>query len=414
MPTQPRMSLQTVAFNPTPFQAVTFTPQAADTSILAHSFDTIAQREKEASEKLGAMDTTFSQLRAKLHQDPETLKWFDDYTNAQKTKVKNYVDNYDFSTAINKAVELAGETLNNPELNARINANTTRSKLEETVYKRFQEGKIGKNTLKWWHKNNQFHYENIYDDATGKVIGGTDYNDDTLIPYDDLPEAEVLKAAKDFLEVHKTSTSRQSSTQTGSRGGDPGETTSITTSASGSSFTHEWNDPKELWDNMDAIIDAIPDGRARMSQQFAVLADEFQEQLDKLKALEESNIDGKNDIAINNLKQDIETRSPRMWDNDSIVDFKTYYYRTILHSELGKRAVRNWTTSGTSSEYSHVTDKNASKMPAGYGGVYGDDKDNNTDNDTNVTAPGPHGKGKGGKSNVDAAKNKINSKLTTR
>ena len=118
MPTQPRMSLQTVAFNPTPFQAVTFTPQAADTSILAHSFDTIAQREKEASEKLGAMDTTFSQLRAKLHQDPETLKWFDDYTNAQKTKVKNYVDNYDFSTAINKAVELAGETLNNPELNS--------------------------------------------------------------------------------------------------------------------------------------------------------------------------------------------------------------------------------------------------------------------------------------------------------
>ena len=408
MPRQNDYSLQTVAFNPTPFQAVTFTPQAADANILAHSFDTITQREKETSEKLGAMDTTFSQLRAKLHQDPETLAWFDKYTAEQKTKVKNYADNFDFAGAINKALELAGETINDPELNARINANTTRTKLEETVYKRFQEGKIGKNTLKWWHKHNQFHYENIYDENTGKVIGGTDYNDDTLVPYDDLSEAEVLKAAKDFLEVHKTSTSRQSSSQTGSRGGDPGETTSIKTTGSGSSFTHEWNTPQELWDNMDAIIDAIPDGRARMSQQFAVLADEFQEQLDKLKELQDSNVDGRNDAAIKNLQQDIDTRSPRMWNNDSIVDFKTYYYRTILHSELGKRAVRDWTTSGTSSEYSYVTDKNASKMPKGYGGVDGTEGEDETPGSGGITAEGPKGRGKGGKSGVDAAKSKVN------
>ena len=52
MPRQDRLSLQTVQFNPTPFQAVTFTPQAADASILANSLAKQEERELKAAETI--------------------------------------------------------------------------------------------------------------------------------------------------------------------------------------------------------------------------------------------------------------------------------------------------------------------------------------------------------------------------
>lgn len=391
MPRQDRISLQTASFNPTPFQAVTFTPQAADASILAHSLDTIAQREKETSEKLGAMDVTFSELRNKLHQDPETLKWFEDYTNAQKTKVKNYVNNYDFAGAINKATELAAETVNNPELSARINANTTRTNLENTVKKMFQEGKIGKDTYTWWFKNNQFHYENIYDPATGNVIGGTDYSSETYVPYADLSEEEVVKRAKDLLEVHKSVTGRENEWTSGTTGGDYGETTTVRKGGYKSQYSHEWNTAQELWNNMDYIIDGIQDGRGRMEQQFDVLRDKYIEMKNELNRLRTENIDGRYDTAIQNLQQKIEGRKYLMeGGNGGITDYKTYYFKVILQSRLGKQAVRDWTTSVTGSSSYNVSDINPEDHRGTSNGAGNSDDTYYRTDENGIVLNGPH------------------------
>lgn len=393
MPTQPRMSLQTVAFNPTPFQAVTFTPQSADTNILARSFDTVAQREKETSEKISALDQTFSQLRSKVHQDPETLKWFEDYTRAQKLKVRNYVDNYDFAGAINKATELAGEVINDPELNARIQSNTSRTNLENVLHKRVQEGKVNKSTERWF-LNKKSPYKFIPKVENGVVVGGTMY-DESELPYDDLSALDVLNAAKTILEVHKDSRSSQSSKMTGTQGGEPGETTTIIKTGGGSSTTHEWNTAQELWNNMDAIIDSIPDGRARIKQGFDAAMYEYEELENEIKYLRENNTDGRYATDIKNKEEDLKKRQNLLYHNGGEASYEQYYMKLIMENKLVPGAVRDWYTKSSSSEYYNVSDKNPTRT-AGGSTLDGNQQGNNGDDGSFLgnLLPGPHGKDK--------------------
>lgn len=358
MPTQPRMSLQTVAFNPTPFQAVTFTPQAADTSILAHSFDTIAQREKETSEKLGAMDATFSQLRTKLHQDPETLKWFEDFTRNQKAKVKNYVDNFDFAGAINKATELAGEVVNNPELNARINANTTYENQLNVVKKMRDDKTINPDIYNWWVDTHKYKFEPTSFDEQGNIISGTSYSEEYDMPFQEINYAQIAAAAQKLIEPKKSSTSTGSRSTKGTTGGDYGETTKTTMRGSTRSSSVETISMQDIRDNIEELINATSGGYAQVEQDYNVRVHSYKKLVDKLNNLRETNPES-SDIAT--LEQQINERKKLLYKNGSPISYEEFYARMINENLFAKGLSKHWTTTSTTTESSDMSHRNASQ-----------------------------------------------------
>lgn len=370
MPIQPRMSLQTVAFNPTPFQAVTFTPQSADTSILAHSFDTIAQREKETSEKLGAMDATFSQLRTKVHQDPETLKWFEDFTNQQKTKVKNYVNNYDFAGAINKANELAGEVLNNGELQGRIHANEEYQKLVTSLDEKLKSKAIKQPTYDWWMATHKYQYKDLTDDS-GNIVGG-DLDIDKSLPVDDINWASHAMAAFKIISPDKGGSQRGGSVQVsnttteeltrGKHTYKPGETIS---SSWQSGSNREKVAKKDIIARMEELLSATPDGYRQAEQAFNVAMFDFQKLVDDYNT--ENEEDPTSDKA-KNLAQQIEAREKIFYKNNALIDYKEYYARMITNSLYADGLAYNWVTTNSNSTSGYgLQDMTPSPSTPGYG-----------------------------------------------
>ena len=358
MTRQERMSLQTVAFNPTPFQAVTFTPQSADVSILSHGFDTISQREKETSEKLGAMDATFSQLRTKLHQDPETLKWFENFTRDQKTKVKNYVDRFDFAGAINKATELAGEVINNPELNARINANTTYENQLNVVKKMRDDKTINPDIYNWWVDTHKYKFEPTSFDEQGNIISGTSYSEEYDMPFQEINYAQIAAAAQKLIEPKKSSTSTGSRSTVGATGGDYGETTKTTMRGSTSSSSVESISMQDIRDNIEELINATSGGYAQVEQDYNVRVHSYKKLVDKLNDLRETNPDS-SEIAT--LEQQINERKKLLYKNGSPISYEEFYARMINENLFAKGLSKHWTTTSVTTESSDMTHTNASQ-----------------------------------------------------
>ena len=94
-------------------------------SLLANSLAKLEERERTANEKISAMDVAFGDIRSKLHQDKETLQWFNDFSNKYKDQVASYARLGDYGNAINAAVRLGGEAANDAELIGRLKITNT-------------------------------------------------------------------------------------------------------------------------------------------------------------------------------------------------------------------------------------------------------------------------------------------------
>ena len=132
MPTQPRMSLQTIEFNPTPFQAVTFTPQAADVSILQRSLAQQEEREQKATQSLSDANKVFATMRSQLHQDKRTMDRFTEWQNDKLDRLYQ-LRNLDPGRAYNEATLLATEVTNDAEMQGRIRNNTEFAEWEKNL-----------------------------------------------------------------------------------------------------------------------------------------------------------------------------------------------------------------------------------------------------------------------------------------
>lgn len=212
MPRQDRLSLQTVAFNPTPFQAVTFTPQTADVSILGNSLKTIEQRENTYTEKVSALDAAFSQMRETLPNDEETLKWFDAYQQKYKDKIQAFADNYDYGTAINMAVRAGGEAINSAEYTGRKRYYAEREKWVDALHKRSDLKARDKD---YWERHYPQAYKDITDE-TGKIIGGNHFEAPTPIKSIDWEDA--IKSADENV-AEDVQGNQSSSSYTSDSGG---------------------------------------------------------------------------------------------------------------------------------------------------------------------------------------------------
>lgn len=368
MPTQNRMSLQTAVFNPAPFQPVAFTPQAADVSLLSNAFSTIASREEKASEKLSAMDASLAQLRSKMHQDEETLKWFDDFSNEQKLKVKNYVNNYDFAGAINKAVELGGSILNNADVQGRIYANEKYEKLVASLDDMLKKGDIEQPTYDWWKDTHEYKYKPITD-GNGNIVGG-DLDMSTSLPVKDINWAGQAMAAFKLISPSKKGSSTSRSTQvsnTTDKDISRGKATYKAGESVSSSYTSSSNTEKvlkqDIIDRMEELLSSTSGGYAQAEQAFDVAMHDFNKLLDayNLELEKDPNSD-----AAKSLGQKIDARKKIFYKNDAIIDYKEYYARMITDSLYADGLAYDWktTSSGSTAGYG-ITDTTAKGLNSG-------------------------------------------------
>ena len=208
---QPRISLKEYSINPAQITFGQFTPQVKDMSIAQRSYLELNNRRKESSEKLGALDESLGKIRDNLHQDPETLAWFDNYINEQKAKIQTYVDNNDFSTAINKTVRLAGSVINDGNLTGRLYANEKYNKYVKDLDDMLKANKIDQSIYDWAKDNHQYKYKELTDNE-GNVVGG-DLDMDTSLPVPGINFAANAMAAFKMITPKKSGSSTSRATE---------------------------------------------------------------------------------------------------------------------------------------------------------------------------------------------------------
>jgi len=266
-----RLSLNTVDFQPTVFTPIEFKPVEQDYSILERAMAKQEERKEKSVTQQSLVKQALGKAREQLHQDDETLAWFDAKARKIEDDIKTASEVGDYATALQTGIEAAGDIANDTELNARIRTNAQYNQEYERQRQRVGNG-IDQDTFNWWVKNNPYKHTNI--EENGRIIGAEDWKSN-FTPVDDLKWENIFIAAKQLNMPEK-----------GKSGGttnlnDQGTITNITTSGE---TQYERMKPevianaaqKLLGDNWDALV-----------QDFSVKMDKLGELREEIEQLPE-------------------------------------------------------------------------------------------------------------------------------
>ena len=198
-----RMSLNTVGFQPTVFNALDYKPAEIDYSPLAKSFALQEERKERAAQQQSIVKQTLGKVREQLHEDEETAGWFNNYTKNIENDINNAVSVGDYSNALIKATNAAGNILNDPEVIARIRTNQEYEEELKVQQARRDRGDISQDTYAWWVKENPYKFVPITDD-NGNVTGSQKY-EPTSRPVNDIDWPRLYMSAKQMLTPQKGS-----------------------------------------------------------------------------------------------------------------------------------------------------------------------------------------------------------------
>lgn len=160
--------LPSAGFTPAVFQGNTFTPQQADTSLLARSLDKIEQRELATSQQRGAIAKALADVELNEAEDA----WKANYANRIQDEINGLIAVGDYSNALNRSAILAGKALADPALRGRVRAQQEYKKKRDEVLARTDLNQVTKDR---WLEQNPYHYEDKFD-TNGNVVGGTSWS----------------------------------------------------------------------------------------------------------------------------------------------------------------------------------------------------------------------------------------------
>lgn len=361
----PKYNLATAQFTPVVFEGATYKPEQEDMSLLANSLARLEERERTANEKISAMDVAFGDIRSKLHQDKDTLQWFNDFSNKYKDQVASYARLGDYGNAINAAVRLGGEAANDAELIGRLKTSQQYKELDDAQRARINKG-ITQDTYNWWKNTHKYNHVNIYDDY-GNVVGAEEI--DTPVPYDDVDFTKLAETAYRLVTPDKDA--KGSNTSVSSAHSVDGTGSSHST-ASGSLRKVEKVRKEDILARMDELLPALPGGFSSVEQAFDVYKYKLKEMKESLKHMNPDSDEYKQQ------QQKIEKRELLMSNNAStITDYKEFCARMVTNELFAKGLAFDWRTTETSSER-----KNSS--------VVNTDSSNPNRNPHNHTTPGDY------------------------
>ena len=151
------MSLKAAPIQYSAFTPVQYTPQIADSTLLAKSMAAQEERQKEANQYLVAIDTTLNEKRKLLNK--ADYDWMAQQADIIRAEVDKQLELGNWQSAIYAAQKAARDLNRNTELEDRIKAN----EVYTTERNKIQSGNYSKYTKRRWDAINQYEFNGTAD-----------------------------------------------------------------------------------------------------------------------------------------------------------------------------------------------------------------------------------------------------------
>ena len=153
----PTMSLKAAPIQYSAFTPVQYTPQIADSTLLAKSMAAQEARQKEANQYLLAIDTTLNEKRKLLNK--ADYDWMAQQADTIRAEVDKQLELGNWQSAIRVAQKAARDLNRNTELEDRIKAN----EVYTTERNKIQTGNYSSYTKRRWDAINQYQFNGTAD-----------------------------------------------------------------------------------------------------------------------------------------------------------------------------------------------------------------------------------------------------------
>ena len=153
----PTMSLKVEPMKFATFTPVQYTPQTADSTLLAKSMAAQEERQEKANQYLLAIDTTLNEKRKLLNK--ADYDWMAQQADTIRAEVDKQLELGNWQSAIYAAQKAARDLNRNTELEDRIKAN----EVYTTERNKIQSGNYSKYTKRRWDAINQYEFNGTAD-----------------------------------------------------------------------------------------------------------------------------------------------------------------------------------------------------------------------------------------------------------
>lgn len=187
------MSLKAAPLQFATFTPTQYTPQVADSTLLAKSLTQQEVREKEARDNLSRIDGATNELRARLNSADHD--WFSNMINEKQKVIDEQIDLGNFQTAIRLSRDFARDITRDNELQNRILANQSYEKEKQKI----TSMSIDPLTKRRWEAENKYSYN------------GTSEWTASWIPVNDISLSSLQNLAAQMTAEDAHSSSKQSS-----------------------------------------------------------------------------------------------------------------------------------------------------------------------------------------------------------
>lgn len=361
-----RMSLNTVGFQPTVFNALEYKPVEVDYTPLARSFAMQEERKQKSMEQTSAVKTALGKARESLHKDEETLAWFDKKAKDIENKLNAAAEVGDYAGAINLGIQQAGELATDAELNGRIRTNAEYESKKQRLQDLARAGKIKQETVNYYLEQNPYSFKPIKD-SEGNIIGAEEW-DFAEQPVDDLDVGNLFLTAFRMITPTKTNSARDNYSTNVNKDKTPSNIT--TTSQKSTESVSEDDILKQALN----LLYADSDWEAKIKQMYNVAFSKYE----KNKArLDELLANGDNSSPEYQMLQTLVNQEEQMFftegsENDRNQNtFLNYFSKQVLDSDIARRLGYSYENSSVSRIFHNVSD----------GGGKGNGKKGNDGND---------------------------------
>lgn len=351
-----------------------------DYDLLARTIEARQARIDKANEKLSEVDQALATIESKLHNNEKTSGWFKDYKDNIKNQIQKQIDDGNYRNAVRVATKLASQTIADPAIQGRIQANAEYEEELKVQKQRRDKGDISQATYDWWLSNNPYNYKDKVDDV-GNVIG-IEKSGVSFRPVNDINWANQANIAFKLLSPKKRTSYNSSTTQEFSNEDldETGKPKTLSQTDTTTINSYEKISKEDIVKNIDELLAATPDGYRQAEQAYAVAVHDAKNLKKQLESLNPSSSE------YQTINEQLAQRKAILNQNGSPISYKEYYARMVTNNLFAEGLAYNWVT--TKTDNSTV----AKKSPS-YSGK-GGDKSNNTSEETSTqfatsTIPGP-------------------------
>lgn len=346
-----------------------------DYDLLSRTVEAYQARIDKANEKQSEVDQALATIESKLHNSEKTSGWFKGYKDNIKNQIQKQIDEGNYRSAIRTATTLATQTIADPAIQGRIQANAEYEEELKVQKQRRDKGDISQATYDWWLSNNSYNYQDEVD-ANGNIIGikksGVSFR-----PVNDINWANQANIAFKLLSPKKHTSYNSSTTQEFSnedldKDGKPKTLSQTDTTAM---HAYEKISKDDILRNIDELLAATPDGYRQAEQAYNVAVYDY----NNLKKQQEGLDPTSSEYQI--ITEQLAQRKAILNNNGSVIPYKEYYAKMVTNNLFAQGLAYDWRT--TKTDNSTVTKKSPS-----YSGRGGSPSNESTIQMPNSTTPG--------------------------